>query len=152
MASELQRRLRERRERQELDRMLRDASGIVTAHTLTSECVPDRVLETVRGFWEMSTEPTATLSDDVLPERLGSWVEQLLTRPGFHTAAFLFTDLELAPWIEVRMPPASVTSIRQARDAPWVFLAHDLGTVAAVSEQEYRFEFFVAHVELVTRS
>ncbi|MFI6489339.1 hypothetical protein [Streptomyces sp. NPDC050564] len=146
MASELQRRLRERRERQELDRMLRAASEIVTDRTLTSEGVPDRVLETVRGFWQMSTDPIATLSDEVPPERLGSWVEELLARHGFHTAAFLFTDLDLAPWVEFRMPPAWFTSIRQATDAPWVFLAHDLGTVAAVSEQEYRFEFFVAHV------
>ncbi|MEU5597309.1 hypothetical protein [Streptomyces sp. NPDC020298] len=52
--------------------------------------------------------------------------------------------LELAPWIEFGMPHDWFFSIRQARDAPWVFLANDLGTVAAVSEQEYQFEFFTA--------
>ena len=55
-------------------------------------------------------------------------------------------ELELAPWIEFSLPQAWFSSIRQARNTPWVFLAHDLATVAAVSEQEYRFEFFVARV------
>lgn len=146
MVSELQRVLRERRERQELDRILGDASEVVTMHTLSSASVSERVMEAVRGFWDMSTEPDATLSDEVSQETLDAWVEEFLLSHGFHTSAFLYTELELAPWIEFSLPQAWFSSIRQARNTPWVFLAHDLGTVAAVSEQEYRFEFFVARV------
>ncbi|MEV8037518.1 hypothetical protein [Streptomyces sp. NPDC086182] len=142
----MQRVLRERRERQELDRILRDASEAVTMRTLSSASVPERVMEAVCGFWHMSTEPDATLSDEVSQETLDAWVEELLLSHGFHTSAFLYTELELAPWIEFSLPQAWFSSIRQARNTPWVFLAHDLRTVAAVSEQEYRFEFFVARV------
>ncbi|MER5254012.1 MULTISPECIES: hypothetical protein [unclassified Streptomyces] len=146
MASELQRRLIERRERQELDRMLRTAPEVITAHPLALAEVPDGALNAVRGFWSMSTEPLATLNDEAGDQCLGSWVEELLARHSFHTTAFLLTGLDLAPWIEFRMPPGWFTSIRQAKDSAWVFLRADLGAVAAVSEQEYRFEFFVSHL------
>ncbi|MEV0112003.1 hypothetical protein AB0H77_01925 [Streptomyces sp. NPDC050844] len=136
----------DRRERQELDRMLRAAAEVVTAHTLASAEVPDGVLEAVRGFWSMSAEPAATLNDAVPDERLDSWAEELLARHGFRTSAFLLTDLGVAPWIEFRMPPAWFSSIRRAKESSWVFLRSDLGAVAAVSEQEYRFEFFVSHL------
>lgn len=46
---------------------------------------------------------------------------ELVARHGFHTSAYLLTDLNLAPWIEFR-------------------------TVAAVSEQENQYEFFVARL------
>ncbi|MEU4997467.1 hypothetical protein [Streptomyces sp. NPDC021622] len=113
MAGELQHRLMARRERQELDRMLRAASEVVTARTLASAEVPDGVLEAVRGFWSTSAEFDAALNDDAPDELLDSWVQELLARHGFLTSAFLFTDL---------------------------------GAVAAVIEQEYRFEFFVSHL------
>jgi hypothetical protein len=126
--------------------MLREASEVVTMHTLSCASVPERVMEAVRSFWNMSTEPNGTLSGEASQETLETWVEELLPSHGFHTSAFLYTDLELAPWIEFSLAGAWFSSIRQAKDTPWVFLAHDLNTVAAVSEQEYRFEFFVARV------
>ncbi|MEV8016793.1 hypothetical protein AB0O76_10675 [Streptomyces sp. NPDC086554] len=126
--------------------MLRAASEVVTARTLASAEVPDGVLEAVRGFWGMSAEPAATLDDEAPDERLDSWVEELLAGHGFRASAFLFTDLDLAPWIEVRMPPAWFSSIRRAKESSWVFLRSDLRAVAAVSEQEYRFEFIVSHL------
>ncbi|MEU6549748.1 hypothetical protein ABZ915_05560 [Streptomyces sp. NPDC046915] len=148
MAGELQRALRERRERQELERVLRGASRIVTGHASASVDPPEQVIEAVRSFWDMSTEPAATLSDQVPQERLNAWVEALLLRYGFHTSALLYTGLERAPWIEFRMPRDWFVSVRQAKDSPWVFLANDLSTVAAVTEQEYQFEFFVERVGL----
>ncbi|MGW7081601.1 hypothetical protein [Streptomyces sp. NPDC054866] len=94
----------------------------------------------------MSHEPAATLNSTASRERLDSWAEELLARHGFHATAFLFTDLGLAPWIELRMPHGWFASVRRAREASWVFLRSDLGAVAAVSEQEHRFEFFVAEL------
>lgn len=126
--------------------MLRDAPEIVTARVLASAEVPARVLNVVRGFWSMSKEPAATLNDTSPQAHLDSWAEELLARHGFHTTAFLLTDLELAPWIEFRMPPDWFAWIRRAREPSWVFLKSDLGAVAAISEQEYRFEFFVAQL------
>ncbi|MEV0521879.1 hypothetical protein AB0I66_00490 [Streptomyces sp. NPDC050439] len=144
MTSEVRQRLKERRERQELERLLHDASEIVTAPTLATPEVPAGVLDAVRGFWSMSHEPAATLNDSVPQEHLDAWVQELLARHGFHTSAFLLTDLDVAPWIEFCMPPGWFATIRRAREASWVFLRSDLGAVAAVSEQEYQFEFFVA--------
>ncbi|MGW6054272.1 hypothetical protein [Streptomyces sp. NPDC055189] len=141
MTSELRRRLTERREKQELDRMLRDASDIATARTLASAEVPDGALDAVRGFWSMSHEPAAALDHEAPGEHLDAWAEELLARHGFRTTAFLFTGLDLAPWIELRVRPGWFASIRRAREASWVFLRSDLGAVAAVSEQEHRFEF-----------
>ncbi|WP_367048574.1 hypothetical protein [Streptomyces sp. Je 1-332] len=146
MTSELQRRLLEQREGRELERVLRAASEVVTARTLTFAEIPDDALDAVRGFWSMAAEPAATLNDEAASERLDAWAEELLAEHGYRTTAFLLTDLGLAPWIEFRLRPGWFTSIRRATEPSWVFLRSDLGAVAAISEQEYRFEFFVSHL------
>ncbi|MEU6765477.1 hypothetical protein ABZ916_23465 [Streptomyces sp. NPDC046853] len=124
--------------------MRRDASAVVTARVLGSAEVPAGVLDVVRAFWDMSEEPSATLDDSASPERLDRWAEELLARHGFGTAAFMFTGLGLAPWLELRVAPGWFASVRRADEASWVLLRGDFGAVAAVSEQEYRFEFYVA--------
>ncbi|MFC8132004.1 hypothetical protein [Streptomyces sp. NPDC057302] len=161
MSDDLRCRLGERREGQELERMRGAAAEVLTARGPGSgEVQPDvpvGVLDAVRGFWSMSAEPVATLGSEASAsasasgEHLASWVEELLARHGFHAhthaTAFLLTGLGLMPWIEFRMPrPGWFASIRRAKDPAWVFLRSDFGAVAAVSEQEYRYEFFVAHL------
>ncbi|MER5257607.1 hypothetical protein [Streptomyces sp. NPDC002855] len=144
-SAELQRRLRGRRETQKLNRVRLAAAEIITTRTLTHAEVPAAALETVRGFWNTTTEPTATRG--ISQEGLDPWAEELLTHQGFNTKAYLLTDLDLAPWIEFRIPPTPwFATIRRAQDASWVFLRHDFGAVAAVSEQEHNFEFFAAQL------
>lgn len=84
MTGELQRRLTEQREEGELQRLLDAASGVVTARTLTSAKAPKSALDAVRGFWNIATEPAATLSDQAPAEYLDTWAEEL---PGTVSAA-----------------------------------------------------------------
>ncbi|MEU5996355.1 hypothetical protein ABZ837_00840 [Streptomyces sp. NPDC047197] len=95
VTADLRRRLVERHERQQLDRMQRAASEVITSRIPASTEVPEAALEAVREFWNISTEPAGTLRDEAGEERLDSWTGELLTRPGCRGRSGLDLDAGL---------------------------------------------------------
>ena len=142
--SRLQEMLRERREREALDRIRTQLAGIFAGRGLPSEQVPAWVIDTVRGFWFMSAEPAAVLSDDAATETLDAWIEESLARHGISGGFYVMSQLELLPWLECEVPERDwMSRIREALDNAWVFLSLSLDVVVAVSEQEYDYQLFV---------
>jgi hypothetical protein len=93
----------------------------------------------------MSSEPLDSLSDSSGAEALDSWVEELLRRNGISAHLYVASHLEILPWLEFEVPDQGwMSQVREAVDSAWLFASAALDVVAAVSEQEYFYEFFAA--------
>ncbi|MFI9783010.1 hypothetical protein ACIHEI_05760 [Kitasatospora sp. NPDC051984] len=142
--SELRRKLRERQESAKLAEIGRELSGLFTGRALVEGEMPAWVRETEWGFWDMSAEPAAVLSDEEAPAVVDAWIESLLAQHGITGTVFVSSHLSGYPWIECDAPSSGwVTGIRKVLADPWVFVNSALDLVVSVTEGEH---YYQAHV------
>ncbi|MDG4861871.1 hypothetical protein P8605_27390 [Streptomyces sp. T-3] len=142
--SRLQRLLRERKEHEELARIVQALPEHFSGEGLPRDSVPPWLTDAIRAFWNISTEPVSVLPVDAEPAGFEQWAEELLAQHGISERFYVFSGLDDLPWLDCREAGRGwFSSVREVIDGSWVFASHSLDAVAAVSEQEYVYEFFV---------
>lgn len=150
--SKLQAKLRAVRERKELAAMEKELSAIeaalvnvATGESLTADEVPSSVVEEVRNFWNIDTEPVDVISDETGPPELAEWMEGHLARQGVGSTCYVSTHLSIKPWIECTQIPGWTRALHTVLPDP-VILSHDLSTVVGFIELEYHYAIYAAKV------
>ncbi|MFE4856894.1 hypothetical protein [Streptomyces sp. NPDC056670] len=142
--SRLQRLLQERKDKEELARIVHALPDHLPGQGVPREQVPPWLTNAVREFWHTSTEPSSVLSVDADPARLEQWAEELLALHGISEQFYVLSDVDGLPWLTFRASgPGWFSLVREVIESDWVFASHSLDVVAAVSEQEHVYEFFV---------
>ena len=142
--SRLQAKLRERRDRSDLQVLRERLGGVLTGQGLEASEVPGWVDEAVQGFWSVFAEPLAVLPDDAAPEALDSWIADLLAQHGLPGTCYLASHIGLLPWVECRPSDRWIPQVREVVEQPWIFLSPHLDMVIAIAEAEYRYEAHAA--------
>ncbi|MEU6732198.1 hypothetical protein ABZ929_03160 [Streptomyces physcomitrii] len=139
--SALQQKLRERRERAELDALAEGLGDVGVGFGGLPGGEPAWVGAAVERAQDIHTEPDEVIGDGASAGELDAWMRDTLDGSGVVDHFYVKSHVTAAPWVECRVGGREGWGalVRAAVEEPWIFLSADLSRMVVISETEYHF-------------
>ncbi|AJE84953.1 hypothetical protein SLNWT_4577 [Streptomyces albus] len=139
--SRLQQKLRERRERAELEAIADRLGDMGVGFGELPGGEPAWVGVAIGRAQDIHTEPDDVIGDGASAGELDAWMKGTLYDSGVVDHFYVKSHVTAAPWVECRVGGREGWGalVRAAVEEPWIFLSADLSRMVVISETEYHF-------------